>query len=446
MKKVFQSLKNVNLRLFAALLVLGLCPTIYTTVRTFFLGQLPGEWSYSIAGQLSWVNLLYEIVNEAIILPLFFFIGKAVSDRKELTNRIRTGLLISLGAYSLLSVLVLLFAEPMLSVMAASPDIIEESAGYIRIEAIANVFGILLSFVSVALITLGKDRLVYLLTVARLILCCITDTFLISTLPFSFNLGVNGIGISNIIVNALLFAVAVVLLKRQGYQIFGKGRLCFAWAKDFFQIGGISGLESFVRNLAYMLMVSRMVNMVGEQGTYWVANNFIWGWMLLPITQLGELIKQETATDETAINNNSLGYFAVTAVVCALWVVLIPLYKPFMQYVLGYSDVEKLFQLVMVLFGFYVLYAIQNVFDCTFYGRGKTGYMLFESVVTNSLYYGTFFILYLNGYWTPTLLGIALMFGIGNAFDTIVSAGAYAVFLKRNHYNILKVTTKENGK
>ena len=47
--------------------------------------------------------------------------------------------------------------------------------------------------------------------------------------------------------------------------------------KDFFKIGGISGLESFVRNIAYMLMVSRMVNMVGEQGTYWVANNFIWG-------------------------------------------------------------------------------------------------------------------------------------------------------------------------
>ena len=40
-------------------------PSIYTTVRVFFLGQLPGEWSFSIAGQLSWVNLLYEILNEA---------------------------------------------------------------------------------------------------------------------------------------------------------------------------------------------------------------------------------------------------------------------------------------------------------------------------------------------------------------------------------------------
>ena len=85
----------------------------------------------------------------------------------------------------------------------------------------------------------------------------------------------------------------------------------------------------------------------------------------------------------------------------------------------------------MVLFGFYVLYAVQNVFDSTFYGRGKTNYMLFESVVTNSVYYGLFFVLYLTGVWTPTLLGIALMFGIGNAFDSVVSGVAYWWFLKK---------------
>ena len=437
--KIKRSFCHINLRLYLALLVLGLCPAIYTTLRTFFLGQLPGDWSYSIAGQLSWVNLIYEVVKEAIILPLFFFIGKVVSDKREFTNRIKTGLLISLGAYSLLSALILIFAEPLLSAMATSPEIIGESAVYIRIEAVANIFGILFSFVSVALVSLGKDRFVYILTGVKLFLCVVSDTFLVSTLPVSMNLGVNGIGVSNIIVNALLFVTAVVILTRQGCRVFSRGKLSFAWAKDFAKTGGISGLESLVRNIAYMLMVSRMVNMVGEQGTYWVANNFIWGWMLLPVIQLGELIKQETAKDENAINNNSLGYFSITAIVCALWTILIPTYKPFMQYVLGYSDVDKLFELVMILFGFYVLYAVQNVFDCTFYGRGKTNYMLFESVVTNSVYYGLFFVLYLTGVWEPTLIGIALMFGIGNAFDSVVSGIAYAYFLKKNKYNILSV-------
>ncbi|MBR4240703.1 MAG: hypothetical protein IKR97_00610, partial [Eubacterium sp.] len=211
----------------------------------------------------------------------------------------------------------------------------------------------------------------------------------------------------------------------------GKSKLSFSWMKSFVRIGGISGLESLVRNVAYMLMVSRMVNMVGEQGTYWVANNFIWGWLLLPVLQLGELIKQETAKDEKAVKNNTKGYFCITGIICALWVVLIPLYKPFMQYVLNFDDVDKLFHLVIILLGFYVLFAFQNVFDMTFYGRGKTNYMLFESVVTNSIYYGIFFVLYLKGIWVPTLTGIALMFGGGNAFDSIVSGVAYYVFRKR---------------
>lgn len=40
---MLKSIKNINLKLFFALLVMGLCPTVYVTVRTFFLGQLPGE-------------------------------------------------------------------------------------------------------------------------------------------------------------------------------------------------------------------------------------------------------------------------------------------------------------------------------------------------------------------------------------------------------------------
>ena len=107
-----------------------------------------------------------------------------------------------------------------------------------------------------------------------------------------------------------------------------------------------------------------------------------------------------------------------------------------MQYVLGFSDVEKLFQLVLLLIGFYVAYAWQNVFDATFYGLGKTQYMLFESVVTNVAYYGTAFVLYLTNVWTPTLMGIALLFGIGNVFDSIVSFVAYRVLLKREKHLI----------
>ena len=138
LNKFQKSLLNINYKTFVALLVLGLVPTIYTTVRVFFLGQLPGEYSYSIAGQLSWVNLLYEVMKEAIILPLFYFICKVKDDKGEFANRVRTGMLLSLGLYAVLSAVVMIFAEPLLTLMATDASILEASASYIRIESIAN--------------------------------------------------------------------------------------------------------------------------------------------------------------------------------------------------------------------------------------------------------------------------------------------------------------------
>lgn len=443
--KMRMSLRNVNFKLFFALLILGFVPTIYNTVRVFFLGQLPGEWSYSIAGQLSWVNLLYEILNEAIILPLFYFVGTVKNNKKEFTNRIRTGMLISFLAYAALSAVVFVFAEQLLMLMAADTAILAESAAYIRIESIANIFMVLTQFALVALVTMNKRKYLYLLTGARLVLCLVTDTFLVSGLPFSANLGVNGIGYSNIIVNALLLAVSLLLLEKEEIRIFKREKWSFSWAKEFLKVGGLSGIESLVRNVAYMVMIARMVNVVSEQGTYWVANNFIWGWLLLPVIQLGELIKQEIATNKDNLRQNTLGYFSITAGICAFWFISIPLWKPFMTHILGFTDVEKLFSLVLLLIGFYVLYAVQNVFDATFYGLGKTNYMLFESVVTNTIYYGIAFVLYATGIWVPTLTGIALLFGIGNAFDSIVSLGAYVFLLRKQRISIRNIPNQQNS-
>lgn len=350
---------------------MSLVPTIYTTLRVFWLGNMPGDWSYSIAGQLSWVNLIYEVVSEAIILPLFYFTGQTLMDKKEFANRIKTGLAVVLSVYLVISLAVIMFTKPLLNLMATDASIIDASATYIRIEAIANIFSIMAQFVFVGLVTLGKDKLVYALTGEKLILSVGLDMLLVSDLSCSAKLGVNGIGYSNIIVNASLFVITLWLLAQNGVSVMDRAKMNFGWMKEFVRVGGISGLESFVRNIAYMIMISKMVNMVGEQGTYWVANNFIWGWLLLPILSLGDLIKKETATDKNAVKNNTIGYFTMTAIVIVVWCALIPVYKPFMSKVLNYSDVDHLFKLVMVLFGFYILFAIQNVFDAIFYGLEK---------------------------------------------------------------------------
>ncbi len=176
---IIESLRNINHKLFLSLLFLGLCPTVYTTVRVFFLGQLPGDWSFSIAGQLSWVNLIYEVINEAIILPLFYFLGKDKGNSQTFANRIYTGLLVTFGVYTLLAAVIIIFAEPLLVLMAADVSILEASVSYIRIESVANIFSVLSQFVLVALVSVNKSRYLYVVTFLRLVSSPVADTFLV---------------------------------------------------------------------------------------------------------------------------------------------------------------------------------------------------------------------------------------------------------------------------
>ncbi|MFP4187472.1 MAG: MATE family Na+-driven efflux transporter, partial [Acholeplasmataceae bacterium] len=329
-----RSMRRLNYRLLMSLILLGLIPTIYTTVRVFLIGQLPDDWGFNIASQLAWVHLLYEVLQEAIILPLFYFIGKAIYDRIDLTNKVRTGLIFTGTIYVALSMLIIVFAEPIIRFMAQEVELIDATATYVRLETVAEIFSMLVRFLLVVIVVIDKDRYIYYVLGLRMVLTIVLDVFLVSTLSFSLSLGVNGIAITNIIVNILMLVLAYGILKREHVFLFAKQKLSFGWIKELSRVGGISGLESLIRNLAFMLMIVRMVNVVGEQGTFWVANNFIWGWLLLPVLQLGELIKRDCGEDENAIKEKSLGYFAVTAIIVLLWALTLPLWIPFFRDVL----------------------------------------------------------------------------------------------------------------
>ena len=69
----------------------------------------------------------------------------------------------------------------------------------------------------------------------------------------------------------------------------------FSWLKTWTRIGFFSGLESFIKNAVYLVVVLRAMNVLNEQGSYWVANTFIWSWLLLPILPLADLVKQDVA-------------------------------------------------------------------------------------------------------------------------------------------------------
>jgi hypothetical protein len=187
-------------------------------------------------------------------------------------------------------------------------------------------------------------------------------------------------------------------------------------------------------------MIVRMVNVVGEQGTFWVANSFIWSWLLLPVIQLGELVKANTGEEGyDAVKDKSIGYFAITAIIVIIWFVSIPLWKPFLKDIMKISNYHDVYYIIIISVGFYVLFAFNNVIDSIFYGLGKTNYMLFQSLVINITFYGTAFILYQTGAFAPNLTLIALMFALGTALDSILTMGMFVWMIKKTDLKFFNI-------
>ncbi len=383
------------------------------------------------------MGIIFEIVEEALFLPLYFFIANELNNEENMSNKVRTGLIFIFFIYFIFSAILIIFAKPLLTLMAQNKELIDESVTYIRLESIAIIFSILYKFIIVVLVSMQKEKAMYIFLFIQITLIILLDTLFISTLNISLNLGVNGIAITNIIVNSFLFLISLFYLnKTMRLKILEKQKLDFSWIKSLIKIGSISGLESFVRNLFFIVMIVRMVNVVGEQDTFWVANKFIWGFLLLPILSLGELIKRDCGENKNNISKNTIGYFFITAVIILLWVLAIPLYKPFMKHILSIPNYEDVYFIVFISIWFYVLFAFNNILDSIFYGRGKTSYMLFQSLTINILFYGSMFILYRMGIYKPTLFSISLMFGTGIALDSILTFFIFAWMIKKENIKL----------
>jgi Na+-driven multidrug efflux pump len=431
-----KSLERFNWKLYFALLLTAVLPTIYTTVRINYLGDMPGDWGFNIASQLAWVNLMLEVVQEALILPLFYCIGITITNREETINRVRTGMTVTLGLYLVFTVVILLFATQLTEWMAQNPDTISATAEYIRLEMVGTTLFSMVRFLIIVFILLDMKVHIYAILGIQVVTSIVLDSFFLSDFDFSLQLGVNGIAYSNAIASfiTLVYAITVFSRKMDMGVSDWKESHDYSWMGSWWDVGKYSGLDSFVRNIFYMIFIIKMMNVVEEQGTYWVANGFIWGWLLLPFYPLADLLKQDTSGPNPIDHKEkTYAYFGIATVMCILWIVTIPFWGTFVSEVLNASDYEKIVGLVLILLPFYILFSYNTLMDSVFYGKGRTELLAIQSIVTNVSVYGTAFVLFNMGVFSPTLTTIALLFGTGIAVDSIVTFSMYRKLLQESN-------------
>lgn len=413
--------KNFNYRLFVAIIFTLLIPTLYNTFRIYLIGNIPDVWGFTIASQIAWLNLIYEILQEGIILPLFFVLGPLVSRPQLFRQKILYGLAVIIPLYSMIAVLIWIFAQPLVYFLSQSPELVIETIHYIRLETIAIPLRVVTDVALIALITLSAKRQIYLYLLLQLLVRIISDYVFINEAALGW--GVIGVAYSTIVIYLITALGGLLIL----FQTLGEARASRSrssqnvpWRK-WLRVSVLSGTESGVRNLAFIIMILKLVNEIGEQGTLWVTNAFIWGWLLLPILALGTLIKQDASSNGGVIGSRFKTYFLLSFIICFFWILTMPLWGVFIRNVMGIDEYRPIVFLTVLFLPFYVAFAVNNVLDSYLYAMGRTDLMLYQSLIVNIFYYGGAFILYLAEVFVPSLTSIALLFGFGLVLDLIVT-------------------------
>ncbi|MEC6816720.1 MATE family Na+-driven efflux transporter [Photobacterium toruni] len=430
-------LKSINYRLWLVLILTSLIPLVYSTTRIHFLGALPNSWTFSIAAQVAWLNVGYEVLSEALLVPLAFILGQVISDNRQFRQRASVSLLTTIVCYVILTGIVLAVTPQLVGAMQQQAELLNRTVDYIRLESVAILLSSVYAFLSLVLVLKNEKKALCALLIAQMVMTILCDSALVSQFSFSMQLGVNGIAVSNIIVNSVIAIIALLYLSKSGVSLkFNISEFNHrGWLKEWAIIGWKSGLESFVRNTAFIVMILQLVNQVQQSGTYWVANQFIWGWLLLPVLTLGQLVKQDAATHNGLTSQRVNNYLWLSVGIVATWLLTAPLWQSFITNVMGISDVAPVMHLIGLLVGFYIVFSLNNVIDSYFYGIGRTDLMLYQSLLVNSIFYGGAFTLYQMGIFVPTLDRIAIMFGLGITIDALITWGLYLILRRKLNTN-----------
>ncbi|MBR2966055.1 MAG: hypothetical protein IKC52_01100 [Clostridia bacterium] len=424
-KNLFSNLKSFNFGLFVSLCLLALVPAVYQTIRTFIISTSTSTGAFDVIGQMEWFDLINETLLAFLIVPLYSVLNKIFQNHNEHfgTSVFKVGL-VAFALYFVFSAGVFVYGVHLIKLMNPAEIDIGLVNTYLQLETIAFVIGIVSRFVNVVFVVVGKPRNVYIFLITNAVLSVFCDFVLIP------QFAVMGVALSNIVTNLILGIAGITLLVVQ--KLIKPTRFCkkdLAIFKEWARVGVFSGLQQFVDNIFYAVMIGKMVNMVAEQGNYWIANNFIWGWLLIPITALTEIIRRDCKDGYKNLKQSN--YYLITLFVVVLWTLSIPLWNVFYQHVEQLENYQAIFEITLKLFPFYIAYALCTIPDNIFVGLGNTKYNMINSLICNLGYYGLFFVLYVTNAITMTMDVIILMFGFGNVFHLIVSLVEERYFFKK---------------
>lgn len=199
-------------------------------------------------------------------------------------------------------------------------------------------------------------------------------------MPFSLNLGTNGVAYSSVAqslaIFLLTFGFSLLSVEMHFCDLFRIRRNEYSWLKKWSKQGFFSGLDSLIRNSAYIFVVLKAMNELNDQSLYWMANTFIWSWLLLPVLALSEMLKQDIATNHSkkeTYKSIAPAYIFLSISILLTWIVTSPGWYTFISDVLNpkEDDPYGIAKLVYQLMPGYAFFIISSLNGSVFYAKGK---------------------------------------------------------------------------
>ena len=232
-----------------------------------------------------------------------------------------------------------------------------------------------------------------------------------------------GIALSEIIVNLITIIYLFFTFPKTNKHNYSKFNI-----KQYFKLMILSFLETIIRNIIYYFVILVFLNMIDNQDLYFVANEFIWSIMLVPILSQNTLIKQEIANN----NQYSLKPYFINSIILVLYmIILIPISLLLFKYVYGLNNYLEYFYTLLKLFPCYIIFTFDAVVESYFWATGQLKHILVQTILTNILVYVTAYILYLCNVWVVSLNSITLLFNLGVIVSSIYTISVFIWEKKR---------------
>lgn len=379
-----------DFKLYGSLILYALLPSVYLLIRMQIVAVSGVD--INIMGQIEWFDLIDEVLVTALTVPLYFLLKP--DKEKTAPDKNCAAFLASFAVYTAFTIVVMMKIGSIAKFMNA-----ENAVQYLFMQALSMLAGFVGTFMVMIFTLNDDDKLVRRLLVSRLCLQVVADWIFISSFKDV------GAAYAEIAVNAVIGLIAVLSAYSKGYLKFAMPGKTFL--KDWCKIGAFAGIQIFLDNFIYAVMVCKMVNAVSESGNYWVANNFIWGWLLVPVTCLVEVIKKN---DKIRLTMKNCWRYLI--MIFAVWLITMPRWKSFISGPMA-SDWNVIMKIVLPLVPFYITYMISAVIDGWFVSHGRTIYNAINSLIVNVGYYGIIYLAFKRGMFAENMMFIIGMFGCG---------------------------------